>query len=110
MKIFIKKLTVFIKALAKKNKTAQLKWNGSKTDLMEVIYTLYLSEQIKNSSGQKATLREISMTVYDLFGLDAPQNPSRVVSSLKQRVDPVKLSIFCKALTDLYPGFLKCLK
>ena len=110
MKTFIKMPIAFKKVLAKKNKTAQLKWHGSKTDLMEVIYTLYLSEQIKTPSGHNATLSEISMTVFDLFGLDAPQNPSRVVSGLKQRVAPVKLSIFCKALADLYPGFIRCLK
>lgn len=110
MNIFIKMPAAFKKALTRKNKTAQLKWNGSKTDLMEVIYTLYLSEQLKTSSGHNATLSEISMTVFNLFGLDAPQNPSRVVSGLKQRVEPVELSIFCRALADLYPGFIRCLK
>lgn len=110
MKNFIKIPNAFLKALAKKNKTDQLRWNGSKTDLMELVYALYLSEQLKTSSGHNATLSEISMTVFDLFGLDAPQNPSRVVSGLKQRVDPVELSIFCKALADLYPGFIRCLK
>ncbi len=98
------------KVLAKRDKKKQLKWNGSKIDLMELVYALYLSEQLKTPSGHTATLQEITMTVFNLFGLDAPQNPSRVVSGLKQRVDQVNLSVFCQALSYLYPDFIKCLK
>ena len=100
----------FKKAIAKKNKTGRLRWQGNKTDLMEVVYVLYLSEQLKDPSDHIATLNEISENVHTLFGLKPPPNPSRVVSGLKQRVDPVRLSIFCQALSDLYPGFIRCLK
>lgn len=110
MKKIIRIPNAIKKVLEKKDKTVQLRWDGSKIDLMELVYTLYLSGQLKTQSGHRATLYEISMAVYEQFGLDAPQNPSRVVSSLKQRNDPVELSIFCKALSDLYPGFIRCLK
>lgn len=98
------------KMMARMVKTGRLRWQGNKTDLMEVVYVLYLSEQLKDPSDHIATLNEISENIHKLFGLKPPQNPSRVVSGLKQRVDPVKLSIFCQALSDLYPGFIRCLK
>ena len=110
MRNFIKMPNAFKKAMAKRVKTGRLRWQGNKNDLMEVVYVLYLSEQLKDPSNHNATFNEISETIYELFGLEPPQNPSRVVSSLKQRVDPVKLSIICQALSDLYPGFIRCLK
>lgn len=102
--------SVLKKALPKKRKTVHLKWEGSKNDLMEIVYCLYLSGKLVNSLGLKATLYETSEAVFGLFELESPKNPSRLLTSLRERKKPGEHSIFFEALCRMYPGFFRCIK
>ena len=107
----IKKLAVvFRKALLKRKKPPRLVWDGSKTDLMEMVYGMYFSEKVKTANGRRATLFEITEMTFEAFGVKAPKNPSRVLTGLRERNDPMKLSIIYKAFCSVYPGFSKCIK
>ncbi len=83
-------------------KRNKYRWKGAKNDLMEVVYCLYLTKKVNKASGEAITLYEMTETIYKLFGLEPPQNPSRVVNSLRDRVNHKKRSIFYHALSDLY--------
>lgn len=83
---------------------AQLEWKGTQVDLMEIAYGLYLTGKLVDSSGRKASLMEVTEYVFKMFGCPPPQNPSRVVTTLRQRANPALLSVMFKNLCDLYPG------
>ena len=101
----ITKMSIAVKkALHKKKKTPQLIWVGSRTDLMEMVYGMYLSEKVKTASGRKATLYEITDMTFEAFGMKAPKNPSRILTTLRERNAPKKLSVIYKALCGVYPG------
>lgn len=110
MKRIKKMAVVFRKALPRKKEKPQLVWNGTRTDLMEMVYGMYFSERVKTADGRKATLYEITEMTFDAFGMKAPKNPSRILTSLRGRNDPTKLSIIFNALCGVYPGFFKCNK
>ena len=101
---------VFRKALRKRKVTSQLVWVGSKTDLMEMVYGMHFSGNVKTVNGRKATLYEITEMTFEAFGMKAPKNPSRVLTSLRERNDPQKLSMIFKAFCNVYPEFFKCIK
>ena len=86
------------------------RWKGTQADLMEFAYGLYLTGMLVNASGRKATLAETTDYVFKMFGCTPPQNPSRVLTTLHQRIKPEKLSVMYKALCDLYPGCFKIKK
>lgn len=107
----IKKLAVvFRKALLKRKKPPRLVWDGSKTDLMEMVYGMYFSEKVKTANGRRATLFEITEMTFEAFGMVPPKNPSRMLTTLRERNNPRELSIIYKALCGVYPGFFKCNK
>ena len=99
----------FMKALLRKagivnNPGISLRWEGTQVDMMEFAYGLYLTGMLVNASGRKATLAETTDYVFKIFGCTPPQNPSRVVTTLRQRIKPEELSVMYKTLCDLYPG------
>ena len=107
MKIIIIIKKVVMKALLKKagivnNPGISLRWTGSQADLMEFAYGLYLTGKLVDASGRKATLAETTNYVFKVFGCTPPQNPSRVVTTLRQRAKPEELSVMYKLLCDLY--------
>ena len=110
MKRIKKMAVVFRKALPQKNKKPQLLWNGSRSDLMEMVYGMYLSGKVVTADGRKATLAEITDMTFETFGMVPPKNPSRMLTTLRERNDPRELSIIYKALCGVYPGFFKCNK
>ena len=81
-----------------------VEWTGTQVDLMEFAYGLYLTGMLVNTSGRKATLAETTDYVFKMFGCTPPQNPSRVITTLRQRIKPEELSVMYKTLCDLYPG------
>jgi hypothetical protein len=82
----------------------ELRWKGTQVDLIEFAYGLYLTGMLVDAYGHKATLAETTDYVFKMFGMTPPQNPSRVVSTLKQRIKPEELSVMYKTLCDLYQG------
>lgn len=82
----------------------RVEWTGTQVDLMEFAYGLYLTGMLVNTSGRKATLAETTDYVFKMFGCTPPQNPSRVVTTLRQRAKPEELSVMYKLLCDLYRG------
>ena len=86
------------------NPEISLRWEGSQADLMEFAYGLYLTGKLVDASGRKATLAETTNYVFKVFGCTPPQNPSRVVTTLRQRAKPEELSVMYKLLCDLYRG------
>lgn len=81
-----------------------IRWKGTQVDLMEFAYGLYLTGMLVDQSGRKATLVETTEFVFKMFGCTPPQNPSRVITTLRQRAQPRELSVMYKNLCDLYPG------
>ena len=109
MKIIIIIKKVVMKALLRKagivnNPGISLRWEGTQVDLMEFAYGLYLTGKLVDASGRKATLVETTDYVFKMFGMTPPQNPSRVVTTLHQRIKPEELSVMYKTLCDLYHG------
>ena len=105
--IYIKRgLKKALKTVFRGNNIAvnKLEWTGTQVDLMEFAYGLYLTGMLVNASGRKATLAETTDYVFKMFGCTPPQNPSRVVTTLRQRIKPEELSVMYKTLCDLYPG------
>lgn len=101
---------VFRKALPKRNKKPTLVWDGTKADLMEMVYGMHYSGKVKTADGRAATLYELSEMTFEVFGMKAPKNPSRILTSLRERNDPMKLSVIFKAFCSVYPGLIKCNK
>ena len=66
------------------------RWEGAKNDLMEVVYCLYLTKRVTRASGEAIPLYEMTELIYKTFGLEPPRNPSRVVDSLRDRVNRKK--------------------
>lgn len=110
MKRIKKMAVVFRKALPRKKEKPQLVWNGTRTDLMEMVYGMYLSEKVVTIDGRRATLYEITEMTFEAFGMVPPKNPSRMLTTLRERNNPRELSIIYKALCGVYPGFFKCNK
>lgn len=86
----------------KRRKHNKYRWEGTQKDLMEVVYCLYLTGNVKNPMDNTAQLSEISDHIFKMFDLEPPSNPSRVVAGLKARVNQIDRSVFCKALSNLY--------
>ena len=80
----------------------RLEWTATQTDLMEFVYSLYLSRKVKDANGHPATINAITKQVFSLFGVDAPKNPTKVVDNLKHRKNPKDISLMYKAVFDLY--------
>ena len=105
IKIFRK---VIRKAMPKKASTVvtpempRLKWEATQTDLMEFVYSLYLSGKVKDANRRSATISAITKQVFSLFGVEAPMNPTKVVDNLKHRKNPKDISMMYKAVCDLY--------
>ena len=77
-------------------------WDGTQTDLMEIVYMLYLSGKLKNREGHKATIGEITTVVFQLFNMPIPKNPTKIIDNLKHRKNPEKVSVLCEVLSRLY--------
>ena len=105
MKIF---KNVIRKAMPKKASTVvqsempRLEWKASQADLMEFVYSLYLSRKVKDANGRTATISAITTQVFSLFGVDVPKNPTKIVDNLKHRKSPKDISMMYKAVFDLY--------
>ena len=80
----------------------RLKWEATQTDLMEFVYSLYLSRKVKDANGRTATIHAITTQVFSLFGVDVPKNPTKIVDNLKHRKNPKDISLMYKAVFDLY--------
>jgi hypothetical protein len=105
----IKKITKAIRKVMLKKASAvvnpempRLEWTATQTDLMEFVYSLYLSRKVKDANGHPATINAITKKVFSLFGVDAPKNPTKVVDNLKHRKNPKDISLMYKAVCDLY--------
>ena len=94
----------------KKHRRHKYRWEGTQKDLMEVVYCLYLTGNVRNSMDDTAQLSEISDHIFKMFDLEPPSNPSRVVAGLKARVNQIERSVFCKALSNLYVDLSICKK
>ena len=110
MKRIKKMAVVFRKALPRKKEKPQLVWNGTRTELMEMVYGMHYSGKVKTADGRAATLYELSEMTFEAFGMKSPKNPSRILTSLRERNDPMKLSVIFKAFCSVYPGLIKCNK
>lgn len=78
------------------------KWKGSQVDLMEIVYILYYSGKLVDKHGRNAKLVDISNFVFTMLGCKPPQNPSRVLKTIRMRAKPEELSVVFKSLCDLY--------
>ena len=85
---------------------SKLKWVGTQAKLMEIVYMLWLTELIVNERGKKATLKEITELMFTVLNSKVPQNPTRVINSLRNRKKPEETSILIKILQHLYHMFL----
>ena len=97
-----------IKAMLKKASAVvnpempKLEWTATQTDLMEFVYSLYLSRKVKDANGHPATINAITVQVFSLFGVEPPKNPTKIVDNLKHRKSPKDISMMYKAVCDLY--------
>ena len=80
----------------------RLEWTATQADLMEFVYSLYLSRKVKDANGRTATIHAITTQVFSLFGVDVPKNPTKIVDNLKHRKNPKDISLMYKAVFDLY--------
>ena len=102
---------VIRKAMPKKASTVvqsempRLEWKASQADLMEFVYSLYLSRKLKDANGRPATINAITTQVFSLFGVEPPKNPTKIVDNLKHRKNPKDYSMMYKAVFDLYQDF-----
>jgi hypothetical protein len=80
----------------------RLEWSATQTDLMEFVYSLYLSRKVKDANGHPATINAITTQVFALFGVEPPKNPTKIVDNLKHRKSPKDISMMYKAVCDLY--------
>ena len=87
------------------NTQSKLKWIGTQAKLMEIVYMLWLTELIVNERGKKATLKEITELMFTVLNAKVPQNPTKVIDSLKNRKNPEETSILIKVLKLLYHLF-----
>lgn len=107
--MFIKLKKVIRKAMPKKagaviqSEMPRLEWTATQTDLMEFVYSLYLSRKVKDANGRTATINAITTQVFSLFGVEPPKNPTKIVDNLKHRKSPKDISMMYKAVCDLYP-------
>ena len=85
---------------------SKLKWIGTQAKLMEIVYMLWLTELIVNERGKKATLKEITELMFTVLNSKVPQNPTKVINSLRNRKKPEETSILIKILQHLYHMFL----
>ena len=83
------------------NVTCMLLWDGTQTDLMEIVYMIYLTGKVKNQKG-RATISDITTVVFQLFNMPIPKNPTKIIDNLKHRKNPDKVSVLCKVLSQLY--------
>ena len=81
----------------------RLEWTATQADLMEFVYSLYLSRKVKDANGHPATINAITVQVFSLFGVEPPKNPTKIVDNLKHRKSPKDISMMYKAVCDLYP-------
>ena len=79
-----------------------LDWAGTQTDLMEVVYMIYLTGMLKNQKGRTATISEVTTVVFQMFNMPVPKNPTKIIDNLKHRMNPDKVSILRKVLLQLY--------
>ena len=94
---------IFRKALSKKASVMpMLDWAGTQTDLMEVVYMIYLTGMLKNQKGRTATISEVTTVVFQMFNMPVPKNPTKIIDNLKHRMNPDKVSILRKVLSQLY--------
>ena len=84
---------------------SKLKWIGTQAKLMEIVYMLWLTELIVNERGKKATLKEITELMFTVLNSKVPQNPTKVINSLRNRKKPEETSILIKVLKLLYHIF-----
>ena len=84
------------------SKMPRLEWTATQADLMEFVYSLYLSRKVKDANGHPATINAITVQVFSLFGVEPPKNPTKIVDNLKHRKSPKDLSMMYKAVSDLY--------
>ena len=80
----------------------RLEWTATQADLMEFVYSLYLSRKVKDANGHPATINAITVQVFSLFGVEPPKNPTKIVDNLKHRKSPKDISMMYKAVCDLY--------
>jgi hypothetical protein len=80
----------------------RLEWTATQADLMEFVYSLYLSRKVKDANGHSATINVITTQVFTLFGVEPPKNPTKIVDNLKHRKSPKDISMMYKAVCDLY--------
>lgn len=85
----------------------QLKWEGTPTDLMEIVYIIYLTKFLKNAKGHEATISEVTKSIFGTFGVTAPENPTRIIDNIKHRKEPRKVSKAWKGLCQLYQDVFK---
>ena len=102
IKIAIRKAMLKKASTVRNSEMPRLKWTATQTDLMEFVYSLYLSGKVKDANRRSATISAITKQVFSLFGVEAPMNPTKVVDNLKHRKNPKDISMMYKAVCDLY--------
>jgi hypothetical protein len=80
----------------------QLKWKGSLTDLMEIVYVVYLTKALKNEKEREATIGEVTKVIFGTFEMEIPKNPTRIVDNIKHRKNPRDVSKVLNSLYQLY--------
>ena len=62
-----------------------LRWTGTKTDLTEIIYTVYVDAIVRDEEGFPATLRAISERIADNLHVRMPRNLSSKMAKARAR-------------------------
>lgn len=62
-----------------------LKWSGSQSDLMEMVYTVYISGLRRDDSGSLMTLTALTKSYFGMMHIKCPSNPHALASRARNR-------------------------
>ena len=82
-------------------KDKKIFWNGTKSELIELCYALYVNKLIEGENLHMLNFKETCSLVFDLLGEKLTHNPYDNVYQMRRRKKKMATSV-------LYKSFKKC--
>ena len=83
-------------------KDKKIFWNGTKSELIELCYVLYVSKRIEDYDGKTVTFLDLCKVAFDLFQLKSPKYPYLRISQMKQRKNKEVSNFLYKAIKKIF--------
>lgn len=80
----------------------KLRWNGTKTDLLEAIHLIYIYGEIKDETGRLARLTHLIRFYFGMFRLQCPNNPHALIRNAAMRKNKQQIAFLERYCWQLF--------